>query len=207
VCSSDLDKFPDFFDWVKDRSHMFRGVTLGTIIKDIALSFVKLGTFLERADNTARILDVKYHILLPSVNDVGGSADYYQWGSLLRSVSAFEAYRKIYRDVISPLRVAELLILRDDMPRSLHACMNEVEMALIDINGNSGREARRRAGRQHAALHFGSIEDVVAQGLHEYLTEFLDQIALLGQDIRAAYLSRRDQFEPVQPRWNGMQMQ
>jgi uncharacterized alpha-E superfamily protein len=169
-------------------------VTLGTIQKDIALSFIKLGTFLERADNTARILDVKYHILLPSVHDVGGAADYYQWGSLLRSVSAFEAYRKIYRDVISPLRVAELLILRDDMPRSLHACMNEVEAALIDINGSSGREARRRAGEQHAALHFGRIEDVFKQGLHEYLTGFLAHTDLLGREIRDAYLARRDRF-------------
>jgi uncharacterized alpha-E superfamily protein len=187
-------KYPDFFDWVKDRSHLFRGVTLGTIQKDIALSFIKLGTFLERADNTARILDVKYHILLPSVHDVGGAADYYQWGSLLKSVSAFEAYRKIYRDVISPLRVAELLILRDDMPRSLHACMNEVEAALIDINGASGREARRRAGEQHAALHFGRIETVFRQGLHEYLIDFLAQTDRLGRDIRDAYLSRRDRF-------------
>ena len=193
----DHEKFPDFFDWVKDRSHMFRGVTLGTILKDIALSFVKLGTFLERADNTARILDVKYHILLPSVNDVGGAADYYQWGSLLKSVSAFEAYRKIYRDVISPLRVAELLILRDDMPRSLHACMNEVEAALIDINGSSGREARRLAGEQHAALHFGRIEDVFGQGLHEYLTDFLNHTDLLGREIRDAYLSRRDYFQSM----------
>ena len=190
----DYEKYPDFFDWVKDRSHLFRGVTLGTILKDIALSFIKLGTFLERADNTARILDVKYHILLPSVHDVGGSADYYQWGSLLKSVSAFEAYRKIYRDVISPLRVAELFILRDDMPRSLHACMNEVESALIDINGSSGREARRRAGEQHAALHFGRIEDVFDQGLHEYLSDFLANTAMLGRDIRDAYLSRRDHF-------------
>jgi len=87
----DHEKFRDFFDWVKDRSHLFRGVTLGTIIKDIELSLIKLGTFLERADNTARILDVKYHILLPSVSDVGGAADYYQWGSLLKPVSAFEA--------------------------------------------------------------------------------------------------------------------
>ena len=169
------EKFPDFFELVKDRSHMFRGVTLGTIQKDIALSFIKLGTFLERADNTARILDVKYHILLPSVNDVGGAADYYQWGSLLKSVSAFEAYRKIYRDVISPLRVAELLILRDDIPRSLHSCMNEVEAALIDINGSSGREARRRAGELHATLHFGLVEEVVAEGLHEYLLDFLNK--------------------------------
>jgi uncharacterized alpha-E superfamily protein len=188
----DYEKLQNFFDWVKNRSHLFRGVTLGTIRKDIALSFLKLGTFLERADNTARILDVKYHILLPSVNDVGGAADYYQWGSLLKSVSAFEAYRKIYRDVISPLRVSELLILREDMPRSLHACMNEVEAALIDINGLSGQEARRLAGELHASLHFGRIEDVFSQGLHEYLTDFLQNTALLSREIREAYLSRRD---------------
>jgi uncharacterized alpha-E superfamily protein len=189
---TDYEKLQDFFDWVKNRSHLFRGVTLGTIRKDIALSFIKLGTFLERADNTARILDVKYHILLPSVDDVGGAADYYQWGSLLKSVSAFEAYRKVYRDVISPIRVSELLILREDMPRSLHACLNEVEAALIEINGSSGHEARRMAGEQHAALHFGRIEDVFEQGLHEYITDFLQNTALLSREIREAYLSRRD---------------
>jgi len=186
------EQYRDFFDWVKNRSHLFRGVTLGTILKDIGLSFIRLGTFLERADNTARILDVKYHILLPSVTDVGGAADYYQWGSLLKSVSAFEAYQKIYRDVISPQRVSELLIFRGDMPRSLHACMNEVEAALIDINGFSGQEARRLAGEKHAALHFGRIEDAFGRGLHEYLTDFLKNTALLGREIREAYLSRRD---------------
>lgn len=201
----EYEQFPEFFEWVKDRSHLFRGVTLGTILKDIALSFIKLGTFLERADNTARILDVKYHILLPSVNDVGGSADYYQWGSLLKSVSAFEAYRKIYRDVITPQRVAELLILRDDMPRSLHACMNEVEAALIDINGWSGREARRRAGEQHADLHFGRIEDVFSTGLHEYLSNFLVHTDLLGQEIRTAYLSCRDYSAQMQVSISQMQ--
>ncbi len=190
------EKYPEFFDWVKDRSHLFRGVTLGTILKDITLSFIRLGTFLERADNTARILDVKYHILLPSVSDVGGAADYYQWGSLLKSVSAFEAYRKVYRDVISPIRVAELLVLRDDMPRSLHACMNEVETSLLDINGASGREARRLAGELHANLHFGRIDDVFAQGLHEYLTNFLNATAHLSQEIRSEYMSRRD-YEAV----------
>ncbi|RQW79843.1 MAG: alpha-E domain-containing protein [Methylococcus sp.] len=184
------DGYADFFEWVKERSHLFRGVTLGTIIKDIALSFIRLGTFLERADNTARILDVKYHILLPSVADVGGAADYYQWGSLLKSVSAFEAYRKIYRDVISPLRVAELFILRDDMPRSLHACLNEVETALAAIDGYSGRESRRLAGEIHADLHFGRIEDVFARGLHEYLIDFLSRTDLLGREIRKAFMSR-----------------
>jgi uncharacterized alpha-E superfamily protein len=192
----DVDHQSDFFEWVKDRSHLFRGVTLGTIIKDVSLSFIRLGTFLERADNSARILDVKYHILLPSVNDVGGAADYYQWGSLLRSISAFEAYRKIYRDVISPNKVAELFILRDDMPRSLHACFNEIEMALSHINGEGGREVRRLAGEIHAHLHFGRIEDIYASGLHEYLTVFLASTDALGREIRNAYLSRRSDLVP-----------
>ena len=187
----DANRQSDFFEWVKDRSHLFRGVTLGTIIKDVSLSFIRLGTFLERADNSARILDVKYHILLPSVNDIGGAADYYQWGSLLRSISAFEAYRKIYRDVISPNKVAELFILREDMPRSLHACFNEIEMALSHINGEGGREVRRLAGEIHAHLHFGRIEDIYASGLHEYLTAFLASTDALGREIRNAYLSRR----------------
>src|ERR1051325_738430 len=113
----------EFLDWVKMRSHLFRGVTFGTMLRDEAYHFIRLGTHIERADNTARILDVKYHTLLPSAADVGGAVDYYQWGALLRSVSGFESYRKIYRDVITPVRVAELLVLRADMPRSLHSCM------------------------------------------------------------------------------------
>ncbi len=196
-----------FFDWVKERSHLFRGVTLGTILKDDALNFIRLGTFLERADNTARILDVKYHILLPSVSDVGGAADYYQWGALLRSVSAFEAYRKIYRDAISPQRVAELLILRADMPRSLHACLNEVESTLEIINGSTGREARRSAGELHAGLHFGLIEDIFVGGLHEYLTEFLVRTDRLAKSIRGAYLARRDEFAVAFPGRTAVQVQ
>jgi uncharacterized alpha-E superfamily protein len=101
-----------FFEWVKERSHLSRGITHGTLLRDDTYRFLRLGTFFERADNTARILDVKYHILLPSLSEVGGAADYYQWGALLRSVSAFESYRKVYRDQITPKRVAELLILR-----------------------------------------------------------------------------------------------
>ena len=197
----DQEKIPDLVDWVKERSHLFRGVTAGTILKDTAFSFIRLGTMLERADNTARILDVKYHILLPSVSDVGGAADYYQWSALLRSVSSFEAYRKIYRDVITPVNVAELLILRSNMPRSLHACMNEVEAILEDISSSSGREARRLAGELHAALHYGRIGNIFAQGLHEYLTDFLQSTDLLGQEIRKAYLARRDEFvATVSPR-------
>jgi uncharacterized alpha-E superfamily protein len=100
-----------FFDWVKERSHLFRGVTYGTLMRGEAFHFSRLGTFIERADSTARILDVKYHILLPRVEDVGGALDYYQWAALLKSVSSFETYRTIYRDQVRPINVAELLIL------------------------------------------------------------------------------------------------
>ncbi|MHA1567976.1 MAG: alpha-E domain-containing protein, partial [Alphaproteobacteria bacterium] len=114
----------NFFDWVRDRSHLFRGVISGTMLRDDSRGFIDLGTYLERADNTARLLDSKYHVLLPEADEVGGAVDYYQWGSVLRSVSAFRAYNKVYNGAIIPFRVAELLVMRQDMPRSLHACLD-----------------------------------------------------------------------------------
>lgn len=144
--STDARGVSDFFDWVKNRSHLFRGVTFGTMLRDEAYSFIRLGTFIERADNTARILDVKYHTLLPSLADEGGAVDYYQWGSLLRSLGAFESYRKIFRDVIAPSRVAELLILRDDVPRSLHASLNELYEILQELSDSNRNEPKRLAG-------------------------------------------------------------
>ena len=183
------ERIGEFFEWVKERSHLFRGVTVGTMLRDEAFHFSRLGTFLERADNTARILDVKYHVLLSSAEDVGGAVDYYQWAAVLRSVSAFESYRKVYRDVISPLRVAELLTLRDDMPRSLHACMNEVQEILERVSDPAGNEALRLAGEMHAALHYGRMDMIFGDGLHEYLTDFLHRAARLGQEVNRTFLS------------------
>ncbi len=127
-------------------------------------------------------------MLLPSVEDVGGAVDYYQWAAVLRSVSAFESYRKVYRDVITPLRVAELLILRDDMPRSLHSCMNEVYDILQALATAQAKEAVRLAGELHAELHFGRMERIFGMGLHEYLTDFLEphQHAGRGDQQRAS---------------------
>jgi uncharacterized alpha-E superfamily protein len=180
--------FSDFFDWVKMRSHLFRGVTFGTMLRDEAYHFIRLGTHIERADNTARILDTKYHILLPSVTDVGGAVDYYQWQSLLTSVSGFEAYRKIYSDVISPYRVAELLVLRDDMPRSLHSCMNFIHETLERLCDEHSRELSRQAGELHARLHYGRTDELIRFGLHEYLIDFLERIAGLGAEISRVFL-------------------
>ena len=178
----------NFFDWVKNRSHLFRGVTFGTALRDEAYSFIRMGTFIERADNTARILDVKYHTLLPSLTDVGGAVDYYQWGSLLRSLGAFESYRKIYRDQITPARVAEMLILRDDVPRSMHSSLNDLYEILQSLSDSDRGEPERLAGEIHAQLHYGCIEQIFKVGLHEYLMEFLDKIEALNTEINRQYL-------------------
>jgi len=180
----------EFFELVKMRSHLFRGVTFGTMLRDEGYNFIRLATFLERADNTARILDVKYHTLLPSASDVGGAVDYYQWSALLRSVSAFEAYRRIYRDIIIPRRVAELLILRADMPRSLHACMNTIYDILQQLSDSDSLEPERLAGEIHAQLHYGRVEKIFAVGLHEYLMEFLQKISTLGSEINSHFLAQ-----------------
>jgi len=178
----------EFFDWVKMRSHQFRGVTFGTMLRDEAYQFMRLGTFMERADNTARILDVKYHTLLPSVTDVGGAVDYYQWGALLRSVSAFDSYRKVYRDIITPMRVAELLILREDMPRSLHACTKEIYDILRGLCDASSREPERLAGELNAQLRYGRTEQIIALGLHEYLMGVLAKLSALNEEINKHFL-------------------
>ena len=139
----------------------------------------------ERADSTARLLDVKYHVLLPSTRDVGGAVDYYQWGALLRSVSAFQAYRRIYRDVIRPKRVAELLILRDDMPRSLRVSFGELTQLLDQLRDMFQRDylSARLADQMYNRLRFGKIDDVFTQGLHEFLTEVVDSNFALGKAI------------------------
>jgi uncharacterized alpha-E superfamily protein len=179
-----------FFEWVKYRSHLSRGVTLGTMLRDEAVHFIRLGTFLERADNTARILDVKYHGGgADSSNGEGMSQrDFYYWAAMLRSVSGFEIYRKVYRDVITPARIAELLMLRGDMPRSLLACMDEVVQSLHDVRNDVSADTERFAGKLRAELQFGKIDDILAEGLHDTLTRFLANIYELGNRVSRDFL-------------------
>lgn len=179
----------DFCERVKSRSHLFRGVTFGTMLHDDAFGFLRLGTFLERADNTARILDVKYHVLLPSPSDVGGAEDYYEWSAILRSVSAFAAYRKIYRETVTAWRVAEILVLRHDMPRSLHACFDEISGILQGLRATHHSESMRIAGELHAKLHFGRIETIFQDGLHQFLVDFIRRNNQLGSEIQKNFLA------------------
>jgi uncharacterized alpha-E superfamily protein len=181
-----LDQDPGkFFDWVKYRAHLARGVTLGTMLNDETVNFIRLGAALERADNTARILDVKFHGLRDGAS---GERDFYYWAALLRSVSGFEIYRKVYRDVITPGRVAELLILRADMPRSLLACMAEVVDNLHAVRNDLSADTERFAGRLHAELQFARIEDIMQRGLHDMLTGFLAQVYELGNRVSRVFL-------------------
>ena len=162
------------------------------MLRDEAFYFYRMGTFLERADNTARLLDVKFHAV---ESDFYGAAseqdqeyDFYHWSAILRSVSAFEVYRKVYRDVITPERVAELLILRADMPRSLHASLQGVVTNLGRVGNSISGETERRAGKMLSDLQYGSIDEIMEGGLHAYLTLFLDRVNDLGGRISRDFL-------------------
>ena len=228
------------FEWVKFRSHLSRGVTVGTMLQDEAFHFLRIGSFLERADNTARLIDVKFHAMdggtgiggrarsgaglsqsqnqsqsggsgsqSQSQNQSGGGSqsqsqsqgqgadggngkdveyDFYHWSAVLRSVSGFEVYRKVYRNVIRPEKVAELLILRRDMPRSLAACMHEVLLNLHRVSNEQSSDTQRMAGRLDADLQYGRIDEILATGLHAYLTQFLERVNSLGAGISRDFL-------------------
>ncbi|MDB5409826.1 MAG: alpha-E protein [Rhodospirillales bacterium] len=181
----------DFLDWVKERSQLFTGAYETTMLRNDAYHFTRLGTFVERADNTARILDVKYHVLLPQHEGVGGALDYYQWQAILASVSALRSYHWVYHERLNPRLVAEFMILRDEMPRSLLACFEQIT-ALLDLiaNADGGKrgECHRLAGEIHARLRYGQIRQIMNSGLHEFLTEFIERSGVLGNAIGSQYL-------------------
>ncbi|MEO7243845.1 MAG: alpha-E domain-containing protein [Rubrivivax sp.] len=195
LAAGDFEDDPaEFFEWVKFRSHLSRGVTVGTMLQDESLNFMRIGTFLERADNTARLIDVKFeeltdgHDFFGEVDKDAQERDFYHWSAVLRSVSGFVIYRKVYRNVIRPEKVAELLVLRPDMPRSLAACMNEVVANLQLVANQRSGETLRRAGRLAADLQFARIDEILAQGLHAWLTQFLDRVNDLGAGIGRDFL-------------------
>lgn len=203
VASDDFHRDPStLFEWVKFRSHLSRGVTVGTMLQDEAFHFLRMGSFLERADNTARLLDVKFHAVESEFFGAAQSQsqgngrdveyDFYHWSAILRSVSGFEVYRKAYRNVIRPEKVAELLILRPDMPRSLAACMHEVLTNLKFVANEQSGETLRKAGRLRADLQYGRIDEILSTGLHAFLTQFLERVNTLGIGIS------RDFLVPVQ---------
>jgi uncharacterized alpha-E superfamily protein len=185
--SSQRTDIGQFIEWVKERSHLTRGVTIGTMLRDEAFYFTRIGTFLERADSTARILTAHQNDFMPGADAVA-VPDPYQWSVLLRALSAFEVYRRVYRDVITPYRVAQMLILHDDMPRSLVRCCKEVYRNLNSVSNEQSQETERRAGEMHAMLHFTRMEAIIGDGLPGFLQQFLIRLRDLGDRIAADFL-------------------
>jgi len=176
-----------FVEWVKERSHLTRGVTIGTMLRDEAFHFTRIGAFLERGDSTARLLTAHQDDLMPGA-DAGEVPDPFQWSVLLRALSAFEIYRRVYRNVITPMKVADMLILRDDIPRSLLRCSKEVYSNLKSVSNDQSQETERRAGEIHAHLHFGRMEDIASSGIANFLEKYLERLSDLGNRISSDFL-------------------
>ena len=184
------EEFVRFLEWVKSVSLAFDGSAYRTMLRNDAYWFTRLGLAIERADNTARILDVKYHLLLPETERVGGSLDYFQWTTVLREVSALTAYHWVYRQSVKPWLVADLLILNRQMPRSLANCC-ELLVRHLDLIGDAyGRrgQSQRLARNMQARLSSTNIDNIFQSGLHEFITGFVIDNNRLGNAIAEQYL-------------------
>src|SRR5246127_5407211 len=184
------EEFMRFLRWVQENSLRFDGSAYRTMLRNDAYWFSRLGVYLERADNTARILDVKYHLLLPANERVGGPLDYFQWAAILRSVSALTAYHWVYRESVKPWLIADLIILRDELPRSLASCYQNLVQNLDYIARAYGRQgpAQRRGGGVRAQLENSRMDEIFQQGMHEFISEFIDNNNRLGAAITEQYL-------------------
>jgi uncharacterized alpha-E superfamily protein len=184
------EEFARFLDWVKSVSLAFDGSAYRTMLRNDAYWFTRLGIAIERADNTARILDVKYHVLLPETERVGGSLDYFQWTTILREVSALTAYHWVYRESIKPWLVADLLILNREMPRSLANCYEMLVNNLDRIADAYGRRgpSQRLARGMLARLDDVTVEEIFASGLHEFIQDFIAENNRLGAAVIEQYL-------------------
>lgn len=184
-----------FFKIIQMRSHLFTGLLDSTMSHGEAWNFARTGLMIERADKTSRILDVKYFMLLPSADFVNTPVDNIQWAAVLKSASAFEMYRKKHH-LITPKKVAGFLIFNLEFPRSIRHCVTKAQIALHRITGSplgaASNLAEKRIGRIKAGLDYTDIEEVVAQGMHEYLDQLQIQLNALDEGIGAAFFNLKD---------------
>lgn len=181
----------EFYRHVVDCAHQFLGTTAATLTRGEGWNFIQLGKYLERADSASRILDLKYHILLPTGEQVGGNVDTVQWQAVLKSCSAFEAFRKIHPGQVTPWSVAEFIILHDHFPRSIRFCVTQLDYSLHQISGcdraHYSNEAERRAGRLLSDLNFATIEEIFRIGLHEYLDSIQGRLNEIASAMHQEY--------------------
>jgi uncharacterized alpha-E superfamily protein len=185
----EANDLPALFDWIRQRSALFRGAMLNTILRNDSFHFPQLGTFIERADNTARILDVKYYVLLPQNEVVGGGLDNAQWAAILRSVSAHRSFRWVYRDAFKPWHIADFLMLNAQMPRSLKSSYLEIVAALSGLAQHYGEAAPCHALAEATLerMQEGDMNRIFQAGLHEFLQEFIAGNNRLASEIASAY--------------------
>ncbi len=185
------DNLTEFLRRVKECSLRFDGAAYRTMLRSDQYWFQRLGTFVERADNMARLMDVKYHVLLPDQEPVGGGLDYFQWASILRSVNALTSFHWVYRENIKPWLVADFLILRPEQPRSLISCYRALNEYLDEISDAYGRQgpAQHIVRATRAKLQNTSMDEIFQSGLHEFLTEFIVDNDRLGAAISKQYLA------------------
>jgi uncharacterized alpha-E superfamily protein len=186
----DMEAFARFLEWLKGVARAYDGAVHRTQLRNDGYAFMRLGAAVERADNTARILDVKYHLLLPDNEPVGGGLDYFQWSTILREVSALTAYRWVYRESIKPWLVADLLILNRQMPRSLLNCCDDIAVHLDRLAAAYSRRgpAQKMATAAVGRLSGLRIEQIFQSGLHEFITRFIAENARLSTVIAEQYL-------------------
>ena len=180
---------PSVLDAIKRETALIRGSFYGTMLRNEIFDFSQLGTYVERADNTARILDVKYYVLLPSISWVGSTLDNYQWESILRSVSAHRSYRWVYEADYKPTNIADYLILNVRMPRSLTFCYRFLAEHLKFLSDDYGEQhpCHATVERTQAMLRAGSIKNIFDAGLHEFLANFIQDNTKLGEEIAQDY--------------------
>ncbi len=192
----------DFYRHVVDCSHQFNGTTDATLTHGEGWNFLQVGKYLERADSASRILDLKYHILLPRGEEVGGDVDTLQWIAVLKSCSAFEAYRKIHTGRVTPASVAEFIILHDSFPRSIHFAVDSLVHALHALSGcdiaHYSNEAERLAGQLRSDLSYVTINDIFNTGLHQYLDKIQLRLIEIAGAMLKVYCEWREPEEATQ---------
>jgi len=178
----------EFIDWVKYRAHLARGVVLGSMLRDEGYHFMQLGTFLERTEGVARLLLARLACSPAGDTDGAVAHEYYPWSVLLRGLSAFEIFRRVSRDTVSPRRVLEFVILHQHVPRSVYRSANLVYENLRAVANTQSGETERRAGLLHAELRFGTLPTLAPQGSERFLHDLLARAADLSDRIGRDFL-------------------
>ncbi len=178
-------------EWTMRHSAMVRGAIDATLLRNDGWDFLNLGYCLERADNTARLIDVKYYVLLPGVEYVGSGLDNYQWTTLLRALSAHRAFHWAYGGEVTARKIAHFLILNPQCPRSLISCVQALNTHLDRLARGYGRNtgAQTRARKVLAEIADGTVEGVFDEGMHEFLSRFIVEIAAVAALVHEGYLS------------------